>query len=53
MAMHRRAPSNRRRARIAAGVVAALLVGLLAARGRPADTARTLEIAVDADEKWW
>ena len=32
---------------------ALLLVGLLAARGVPAQTARSLELAVDGDEKWW
>ena len=45
--------SVRRPARILAGAAVAVLVGLLAARGGPADRARTLEIAVAADEKWW
>jgi hypothetical protein len=36
-----------------AGTAVALLAGLLAARGGPAETARTLEIAVEDGEKWW
>ena len=46
-------PSTRRRTRTLAGAAALLLVGLLAARGVPAQTARSLELAVDSDEKWW
>jgi alpha-glucosidase len=42
-----------RRARTRAGAVVALFVGLLAARGGPAETGRRLEITVEGDEKWW
>jgi alpha-glucosidase (family GH31 glycosyl hydrolase) len=51
--MHEDAPSNRWRARTLALGAALLLVFLLAARGVPAQTARSLELAVDGDEKWW
>jgi alpha-glucosidase len=45
-------PSNRRAAGTLGAAAVLLLAGLLAARG-PADEARSLEIAVDAGEKWW
>jgi alpha-glucosidase len=53
MTMHGEASSSRRLARTLAGAAVALLAGLLAARGGPTDTARTLEIAVEGDERWW
>ena len=43
----------RRVGRTRAGAVVALLIGLLAARGGPAEDARTIEIAVEDGEKWW
>lgn len=45
--------SNRRAARILAGAGALLIVASLAARVRSAETARSLEIAVEGDEQWW
>jgi alpha-glucosidase (family GH31 glycosyl hydrolase) len=43
----------RRRARAVAGAAALLLVGLIAARGVPAQTARAVELVLDGDERWW
>jgi alpha-glucosidase (family GH31 glycosyl hydrolase) len=53
MAMAGEVSSMRRRARTRAGAVVALLVALMVARDGPAETARTLEIAVEGGEKWW
>ena len=51
--MHADTPMNPWRARTLAAAAGLLLVGLLAARGVPAQTARSLELAVDGDERWW
>jgi alpha-glucosidase (family GH31 glycosyl hydrolase) len=42
-----------RRARRALAVAVALVLGLLVARGGPADTARTLDLTVEDGERWW
>jgi alpha-glucosidase (family GH31 glycosyl hydrolase) len=52
MTMHADAPSSRRRARTQTSAAGLLLVGLLAARGVAAQTARSVELAVDGDETW-
>ena len=51
--MHGDASSRRRRARALTSAAALLLVGLLAARGVPGQTARSVELSIDGDEKWW
>jgi len=50
--MHAGFPVTRRAAR-ALAVAVALVAGLLVARGGPADTARTLDLAVEDGEQWW
>jgi alpha-glucosidase len=51
--MQASASSSGRRGRTSFGVAVAFLVGLLAARGGPAQTDRSLDIAVEGDERWW
>jgi len=45
--------SKRRAARARAGAAIALLAFLSAARGGPADDARSVEVAIEDGEKWW